>query len=335
MPNGSPRILLIRLSSMGDVVLTTPAIRAARERFPDARIAFLTNESYAPLLSANPHLDAVLTLDRQRSNRSPAAFWESIRFIRSERFDVSVDMHRRAKTAALTFLARIRTRIGGTRLDNRRVALDPSAYAGGRALAALAPLEALDGDARLEVVVPPDDAAKADELLRGHRIDAGAPTLGIFPGAGWRPRAWMPERFAEVARRFSAETGGRAVVVGAGNECDLVERIVESVGSSAVPLMDLPLGVLAGIIARCGVFLSNDTGPMHLAVAVGTPTVALFGPGRFERFAPKLPHIAIREPIACSPCKQFRDHCRNNACMQLIQVDAVWRGVCDLTPFPQ
>jgi ADP-heptose:LPS heptosyltransferase len=138
----------------------------------------------------------------------------------------------------------------------------------------------------------------------------------------------MPDRFAEVARRAIDRDGMRVVVVGAEKDREATDRIAERLGDDATVLMDLPLGVLAGVLRKCAKFISNDTGPMHLAVAVGTPTLALFGPGNFERFAPRdAPHVAIREHIACSPCKQFSSRCRDNVCMQLITVDRVWGEV--------
>jgi lipopolysaccharide heptosyltransferase II len=323
------RFIIMRLGSLGDVVLTSPAPRALRAAFPSAHIAFLTSTPFAPLYASNPHVDEVLTVDRARTNRDVGAIASLARRIREGRYDVSIDLHRKLKTAGIARLARVRTRVGGSALDTVRVTLDGSGHASEHALAALAPLGISDDDTRPEVFVSGEDEAAAIRLLRDHGID---PTddriLGIFPGAGWEPRAWMPERFAEVARRAIDEDGMRVVVVGAEKDRGATDNIAASLGNDAVVLMDLPLGVLAGVLKQCAKFVSNDTGPMHLSVAVGTPTVALFGPGNFERFAPRhAPHVGIREHIACSPCKQFSNHCRDNVCMQLITVDRVWSEV--------
>jgi len=323
---------------MGDVVLTTPAIRALRERFPDAYLAYLTDEAFAPLVRSNPFLDAVIPVNRRQRNRSLRAVWRLLDALEAERFDLSVDFHRRLQTAFLTWGGGVVRRIGGTLLDTDRVSLDGRDYAADRALAALEPLGVVSRGARLEVFVSEEETADALRRLEAAGVEPGGrPTLGVFPGAGWRPRAWMPERFAEVARRFLAELDGQVVVVGASPDRDLVERVVARLPKRTARLLDLPLGTLAAAIRLCDVFLANDTGPMHLAVAVGTPTVALFGPGNFARFAPRTePHIALREPIACSPCKQFRNHCRNNACMQLIRVESVVEAVFRAaSPSPQ
>ncbi len=326
------RFLIIRLGSLGDVVLTSPAARALRKAFPSAHVAVLTSTPFAPLYASNPHVDEVLTVDRAQTNRDIASIASVVRRVRDGRYTTSVDLHRKLKTAGIAFLARVPTRIGGSALDTRRVTLDPSEHASQHALAALRPLDIDDDDdddARPEVFVSDEDRSAAVELLSRHRIDAASDRiLGIFPGAGWKPRAWMPERFAEVARRAIDQDGMRVVVVGADKDRDATDRIAESLGEDATVLMDLPLGILAGVLGLCAKFVSNDTGPMHLAVAVGTPTLALFGPGNFERFAPRhAPHVGIREHIECSPCKQFSDRCPDNRCMQLITVDRVWAEV--------
>ncbi len=314
-------------------MLTSPVPRALRATFPSAHIAFLTSTPFASLYASNPHVDEVLTVDRARTNRDVGAVASLVGRLRRGRYDVSIDLHRKLKTAGIARLARVPTRIGGSRLDTVRVMLDvPShreSHASEHALAALTPLGIADDDARPEVFVSDEDEAAAVALLRDCGIDPDSDRiLGIFPGAGWKLRAWMPERFAEIARRAIDKDGMRVVVVGAEKDREATDDIGASLGADAVTLMDLPLGVLAGVSKQCAKFVSNDTGPMHLAVAVGTPTLALFGPGNFERFAPRhAPHAAIREHIACSPCKQFSNQCRDNVCMQLITVDRVWREV--------
>jgi ADP-heptose:LPS heptosyltransferase len=159
------------------------------------------------------------------------------------------------------------------------------------------------------------------------------PILGIFPGASWRPKAWMPDRFAEIARRAIGEWNAQIALVGGSRESDLIERIVAQVDAPIGVFRELPLGVLGGVLRHCDRFLSSDSGPMHLAVGVGTPTVALFGPSQFGRFAPEhAPHVGVRVPMPCSPCKERGDHCRNNACMRLITIDHVWTTLERLEP---
>jgi ADP-heptose:LPS heptosyltransferase len=325
------RILLMRTSSMGDVVLTTPAARAVRHAFPDAFIGFLTDAAFVPLYAASPHVDAVIAVRRAALDRSPAVFLRDAAALRRRRFDVSVDLQRKPKTALLALAASIPRRIGGTILDSERVSQANGLHASERAVTALAPLGVASADLTLDVRVPPDDdAAAAWRMGQAGAGRDGRPVLGIFPGAGWRPRAWPPGRFAQIARR-AARMGWHVVVVGAANEGDIVHEVVCGGGSRVAAMLDLPLGVLAGVLHRCSVFLSNDSGPMHLAMAVGAPTVGLFGPGDLVRFGPRVaPHAAVREPIACSPCRQFRDHCRNNACMLLIRVEQVWETLMAL-----
>ncbi|GIX07220.1 MAG: ADP-heptose--LPS heptosyltransferase [Candidatus Poribacteria bacterium] len=323
------RVLFVRLGSLGDLVLTTAALRALREKDPEAEIHYLTDSALAPLLESDPDVSRVIAVPRRELDRRPGLYWRTVRRLREGRYAASVDFQGKPKTALLTFLAGIPLRIGGTRWDTHRIRREPSRYAGAEAVAMLAPLGVKKGDGRPRLFVSEEAAQQAERLLRSRfpRWEEGSvPLLGIFPGAGWAPRAWPPERFAAVAFRAVERWDARVLLVGAAKEVERLARIRAALPADRYAVFQEPsLGLLAALVARCDLFLSNDTGPMHLAVALGVPTVALFGPGEFVRFAPQFsPHRPIREPIACSPCDQFRDHCRNNACMLLLSVERVW-----------
>ena len=293
MSDPPQRLLLIRLGSLGDVILTTPVARAARHAFPDAHIAVLTAHPWRTIYDANPHVDTVCTVDRSRLDRSPWAALRAARLIRSGQFDVSIDLHRKPKTALLAWAGGISRRVGGTWIDTDRVAADSTEHASAEALRALRPLGVSSDDLRPEVFVSKEDDAAAHALVqrRSGAITA-RPTLGIFPGAGWRPKAWPIEGFVEIARRATTGNGADVIVVGADKDRDLVEH-VQRVADCAT-LIDLPLATLAGVLRICDCVIASDSGPMHLAVAVGTPTIALFGPTNADRFGPNFrPHVVL------------------------------------------
>ena len=170
------RLLLIRLGSLGDLILTTPAARAARRAFPEAHVAVLTSEPLSAIYAGNPHVDEVLTVDRRRLNGSPAEVLRAVRRIRDGGFDVSVDLQRKPKTALLAWAGRIRRRIGATWLDTERVSAAPDEHASAEALRALAPLRVRTDDMRTEVSVSERDDAEALSLLQ----EKGVPIHGDY-----------------------------------------------------------------------------------------------------------------------------------------------------------
>ena len=314
------RILLMRLSSLGDVILTTPTARAVRRTFPKARIAFLTYARYLPVYANNPRVNAAIGLED-----GPAGAAAALKRLRKERFDLSIDLHGKRKTALLARLAGIPRRAG---VGSARSAARGNVHAVRQGLRALQRTGVLDrfgpADEEMEFFTSAADDRAAARLLEG----AARPRVGFFPGASWIQRMWMPERFAETANRVIDRLGGSALVTGGPHERDRVARIAEMTGGRARAFLDLPLGTLAALIRGCDLFVSCDSGPMHLSAAVQTPTAGLFGPGNRDRFRLLgARHANLWESIACSPCKQFRNHCANNACMRLLTVERVWRVV--------
>ncbi len=329
MPSEPQRILLIRLSSLGDVVLTSPAIRAVRKAFPRAFISMIVGKRSADVIRENPHLDEVLTFDRKGRGRNTSEMRRMIAHLRHRHFDLSIDFQRRFRTSLLAYGAGASCRVGY--------------HSGGGFLCTVCVPDnghehAVERYQRLlkSVDIPPDgletemfvsEAAKALAEERLPRRDGFR--LGMFPGAGWKPREWMAERFAAIGDRVAEHYQAEVVIFGGPAESALVHQIEEQMLSPAIVLAgSLSVEQLAALIHRCDLFLSNDTGPMHIAVAMKVPTIALFGPGNHLKFGPIGDgHRLIRHETPCSPCKQFTDRCKNNICMQKITVEEVWTAI--------
>ena len=323
-------ILLIRLSSLGDVVLTTPAIRALRQQLPQAKISMLTDEHYQDLISQNPHLDEVLTLDRK--DKRLVTNLQLVNFLRSKRFDVVIDFQRKFGTSLIGWLSQARIRVGFHR-PNGYLLTDPvpiSRHNRQHVIDDYFQLLEVVGisatDRQLELHVSSEDRAFAQQKVEQKSVSILGPTIGLFPGASWNFKKWSPERFAEIGRRYAQYYQGKILIFGSSAERELSEYIADQVGLSAVSLAgEFRLGQLAGLIEHCNLFIANDTGPMHMATALGVPTIALFGPGNYYKFRPlSNRHTAIRHVVPCSPCKPFNKHCQSNVCMQGISVDSVW-----------
>merc|ERR1711964_90706 len=161
--------------------------------------------------------------------------------------------------------------------------------------------------------------------------------VGLFPGASWDFKQWSPNRFVEVGKRCVELYQGRILVFGSPAERKLADWIAGKIGKKAFSLAgDLRLGQLAAYIEQCQLFIANDTGPMHMATALGVSTIGLFGPGNYHKFRPLgNNHTVIRHEVPCSPCKQFNNHCQSNICMQGISVKLVWQAAEQkLTAYP-
>ncbi len=336
-------ILLIRLSSLGDIVLTSPAIRAVRQHFPEAHISMLVGKQFADLLTANPHLDEVITFDRKAGNKDTGQMRRVIRLLRERRFDLVIDFQRKFRTSLLGYLSGAKCRVGyhqpngmlcTVRVPDRsnravRAGRMSSAPAIDRYFALLHPIGVEATDKTLELFIKDEDRAFSHEIMATKGIAADRPKVGLFPGAAWKLREWMPDRFAAIGDRAAQQFDAQVLLFGGPHEGELVQQVGDLMTTAAIPLAGtLGLRQLAALIERCDLFVTNDTGPMHIAAAMQTPTVALFGPGDHIRFQPLDPiHTTIRHHVPCNPCKQFTNKCKNNICMKLITVDEVWETV--------
>ena len=327
-------ILLIRLSSLGDVLLTTPAIRTLRQRLPRTKISMLTDEPYRDLVNQNPHLDEVLTVNRKDKGLAPSL--QLINLLRSKKFDVVFDFQRKFGTSLISWLTQAKIRVGFHRPNgyllttpveidrhNRQHVIDDYFQ-----LLGVVGIPA--DDRELELHVSQENRAFAAQKIGQESVAIPGPTLGLFPGASWEFKQWPPQRFVEIGRRYIQDYQGRVLVFGSSAERALSEHIAEQIGASAKSLAgEFRLGQLAGFIEHCDLFIANDTGPMHMATALGIPTICLFGPGNYHKFRPlSSKHISLRYEVACSPCKPFNKHCQINKCMQGISVNLVWEATC-------
>ncbi len=255
------------------------------------------------------------------------------RTIRERQFDLTIDFQRKFRTSLLAYSSGAKCRVGYHQPNGLLCSVrvpDSSGHAIDRYFALLHAAGIKTNDRMLELFITESDRTCAREAMEKQSICIGRPIVGLFPGAGWKLREWMPDRFAAIGDRLVKEFGAQVVIFGGPNECQLVNYVIDLMAEQATSFAgNLPIRRLAALIERCNLFLTNDTGPMHIAAALRTPTVALFGPGNHIRFQPLDPiHSTVRHEVPCNPCKQFTNRCKNNVCMKLITVDEVWETVC-------
>ncbi len=339
-------ILLIRLSSLGDILLTTPAIRAVRTHFRRSNIAMLVAKQSADVLWHNPHLDELILFDRLAADKDTGEMWRVGRTLRKRQFSLTIDFQRKFRTEVLAYFSGAPTRVGKGKLCTVRVPAEndkkdellPDKHATEHHLAPLQalgiPTDLSETGRQLEFYLTPTERANAAQRFAEKGIADAPLKIGLFPGAGWKLREWMPERFAAIGDRLVEHFNADVLIFGGRQERELVQTVAGLMKAQATTFPGtLHIRELAACISACNLFLTNDTGPMHIATAVKTPTVALFGPGNHHRFHPLgTEHHIIRHHVPCSPCKQFTDTCRNNICMKKICVDEVWAAILQKLP---
>jgi|WetSurMetagenome_2_1015567.scaffolds.fasta_scaffold48116_3 heptosyltransferase III len=332
------RILLTRMKFIGDVVLTTPLIRSVRNAYPDAFIAYMGERQAVSLLEGNPCLDEILPFDFSRP-----ALLEQTRMalqLRRRRFDLAIDLFGNPRSALLTRLSGAPVRVGPDRKGRGRLytirVMDDGVPKGAVAFhnqslrAAGIPVTS----AMTEIFVSPAERECArQQLLQAEpRVDAALPLVAIHPGATWPAKHWLPERFGALAARLLA--GGVQVVLCGGPRDGATLDAVRAAAAVPVPVLRHPsLRELAALISLCSGFVGNDAGPMHIAAAVDTPTIGLFGPGEEQIWFPYDPargHRALRRDVPCHPC--HLDVCNRTGtgymeCMALLTVEEVVEAV--------
>lgn len=354
------RILVVKLADLGDLLTATPALRALRLTFPAARIDALVTPGSASVLSGSDAVDQLIPFDKfvfDRPARALPALPRALALaarLRANRYDALVLLHHlttlygTAKYAALALASRAPLRVG---LDNGRGLFlthrVPDAGFGARHeveywLAVVGALGAAHPSPRLEIAVPA--AAEASAARRWDALGLGnAPVAVVHPGSGAfsLARRWPAERYTALVRHLVSRLGLKVAVLAgpAAGERALAEGIVRAVDSPAVLLLDdVPTPQeLAAVLRRAALFIGNDSGVMHLAAAVETPVVAIFGPSNHRAWGPYPPdaprNVVVREPLACSPCIH-RGHafgtpagCPARTCLDLIEVETVFQAV--------
>lgn len=294
-------ILVIDFGQLGDVVLSLPALRALRGRFPKARITVAVGKSAAQVVELSGYADATFPVDRValRDGSKLLAVGriaKIVKEVRRAQYDFVIDLHSLSETNLLGLLSG-----AGTRLYSRRPGRsldflsnfsppppleDRSKHAVDRYLDVLAPLGIKTAERVPRLRTREEDDRAIEQMLKKQKASAGAPLIGLFPGAGHPSRRWPLERFAELAEFFVRNDGVRIALFAGPEERALVQQMRALFPRDTLIFDRLTIPQLASALARLAVFVSNDTGPMHIATAVGTSTVILLDHRAPQSFMP-------------------------------------------------
>ncbi|MGB7077947.1 MAG: lipopolysaccharide heptosyltransferase II [Xanthobacteraceae bacterium] len=348
-------ILLIKLSALGDVVQTLPVLNALRARYPKARIDWLIAEEFAEAVQDHPAISNVIVFSRG----DWSAPWRAAPYVntarlmatlRSAAYDLVIDLQGQMRSAVFAFACGAPVRIGFDKPRKnvwktlaRKIPAEAKKHAWqgareGSWLAythhlplptldlhpverylGIAPMLGLDAAAPdFSLPVPPQAATRIDALLDYYDIGKAKPLVVMAPGTNWDTKEWRKDGFAEAARHFLSK-GSAVVLIGSDSERALCEEVAKLAPGAVDLAGETTLPELAALIRRATLCIANDSGPMHLAVALARPVIGLFGPtdpiwaGPYRRG-----DAVLRVELACSPCylRQLRDCPNDHACMK-------------------
>jgi lipopolysaccharide heptosyltransferase II len=328
---------------LGDIVHALPTVAALRRRFPSAKITWLVKREWAAVLEDNPHLDQVLALDLSLKGW-PAAWRAS----RAGRFDTVVDLQGLLRSALLGWISGAPVRIGFANgregspwFYTKRVPVpSPSMHAVDRYLLTAKYLGADPSEVKpSDFPLPHDTQAEAqiEVLLAAAGIQAGATLVAMNPSARWETKRWPLESFAAVGDRLQQDGTARVVLIGGRDERYVGKQMMRAMRTAPIDLMgETMLKELIALLRRARLLITNDSGPMHLAAAVGTPVIALFGPTDPSRTGPYgAGHTVLRSGVLCSPC--FSRRCTNAVeleCLTSIRPENVIEAAMSLLEQP-
>jgi lipopolysaccharide heptosyltransferase II len=322
-------ILVMRLYFLGDVVLATPVLEALRRRFPDARLTVLVKQRAVDVLVGNPNVDEIVVYDAVPNYHMPHRQLNLARRLRRAKFDLAVDLSGNLLSSWLLWAADPGYRVGFNHagfphLLDRRIPYVTDGSVVEHLLSAVEPLGA-KAEPLPRIYLSDVEREESTDALRSAGIDRHESFAVLAPGANWEYRRWPAERHAELARRLGAEACVRVLLTGGPEDRELCASIAAASGGSAQSLAgDLGIRGFAATVERAEVFIGSDSGPMHIAAAVGTPVVALFGPNTPDRFAPRgSASVVIHHRYPCSPCDQKRCVRPEDPCMKAITVTEV------------
>ncbi len=336
------RILISRTDRIGDVLLSTPVIKALREKFPQAYIAMLVAPYARDIVEGNPYLDEVIIYDKDGKHKS---WWRSIKFagrLKKKKFDLAVILHPSNRLHLIAFLAGIPLRLGYNRklgfLVNLRKAhkkQEGRKHEAEYNLDLLSELGISGSPHDLFMPIRQESERYVEELFRKEGISQADKILAINPGASCPSKIWPVENFARVAEKLAGLHNFKILILGGPKEIHLADKVAHKIKGRVINLAGkTSVSQLASIFKRCRLFISNDSGPVHLASAVGVPVISIFGrnqaglsPRRWGPLGKRDKYL--HKDVGCIQC--LAHNCQKEfACLKAITVEDVLKAAEDI-----
>jgi lipopolysaccharide heptosyltransferase II len=324
------KVLFFKPGAIGDLLHALPALKALKQKYPAALVTVVVSPGLEPLIQGTSIADRVLVFDKSKLKKSLKYFVEFGLELRREQYDLFVDLQpssrsfmlRRICGARRSVVYRKQKRIGP---GNRRL------HAVENFMETLKPLGITGPLDNMELPVGEEARYAVERFLSVKQVDASRPLIALNCSVGSaRPaRNWFPERFAALADRLIRDLGAAVVFVGGTEDSELVQSVMSAMKETAVSSAGrFSLAETAALLARCVCLVSSDTGPLHLATAVRTTVVGLFGSTDPLRTGPVgTRHQVLRHALPCVPCEEKHCPLGTRACMEAIGVDEVFAAV--------
>ena len=312
-------ILLLQLGDIGDVVLSFPAIRALRENFPNAKLIVAVREKAAELVADCPWITDVLSVNTEQRKWYQELAYQKDFFLRlwKYNFDLAVDLRADSRGAVLTLLSGARQRIGyyaqdGKLWRNRFYSHFP--YVEGRPGQHMAEyylnlVRACDLETENiwpELIIPDEKLSGATALLNEEKIHMDQPVIAIQPFSLWPYKEWSVNKYVDLIQRISDEYEFYIIITGSPDEREKAHELIKKSGRHVHNFAGkTTIGMLAAVLKICRLFVGGDSAGIHIAAAVGTPTVSIFGPMSSDAWAPRgTRHRVVHKQLPCIPCHQ-------------------------------
>ncbi|MFH2204675.1 MAG: glycosyltransferase family 9 protein [Elusimicrobiota bacterium] len=342
------RVLLLQTSFLGDTLLTLPLAKKIKEVLPGCHLTVLTRPQTADIFRRGREIDAVIEDDKRGRDSGLGGLWRLSRRLNAGKFDLALVAHRSLRSALAVWLAGISHRIGFSTSAGSFLFHDTVYFPWGmpeleRNLALLLPLKPdLKTDSSDSLFLSrqqesnPSAAAAIKQRLRASGVRDGDRVVGVHPGSVWPTKRWLPARFAALCGRLARDAGVRIILIGGGGDRELCRGIAERSGADIIDWSGrTTLAELLALAPHLKLFITNDSGPMHIAAAHGVPTIALFGPTTRELgfFPYGEGHRVLEAELGCRPCGLHgRRACPEGhfLCMRLITAGEVFRSAADM-----
>jgi ADP-heptose:LPS heptosyltransferase len=324
------KVLFFKPGAIGDLLHALPALKALKQKYPAALVTVVVSPGLESILQGTPVADRVLVFDKSKLKKSFRSFIEFGLRLRDERYELFVDMQPSARSLALrricgakqTLVYRKQKHAGR---GERRL------HAAHNFMETLRPIGIDESVESIELPLPDEALRSIDRFLSAKGVDASRPLIALNCGVGAaRPaRNWFPERFGSLADRLIRELGAAVVFVGGKEDKELVRNVMAGMKETALSAAgELSIAESAALLARCACLVSSDTGPLHLATAVGTRVVGLFGSTDPMRTGPiGGGHRILIKGLACVPCEEKHCPLGTRECMDAISIEDVFQAV--------
>jgi len=340
------KILILGIRSLGDTALISAAINSIKQKFPQAEIDFVGDSRYISVLEFHPWVNRIYGVPRDEVAKKQSFFekalssYNLVKKLCKNNYDIAIDLFSGPRSAILSYLSKAPLRVGEDKrkslrgyLYNKRVNFPKKIshivlqhlFLTEAALGKLKPMPT-------KLFLTEEENQFATDFLKDLGVKPGI-KIGIFPGSGWKNKNWPAQNFAKVAELLFSKYKAKILIFGGEKDRQDINQVVSFIKVPFYKIDNLvSLRQLMALIKTCDLFISNDTGPMHLAVALEVPVIVLFGPQTPLRYGPWMPKKAavFYKNLPCSPCPHHTDKCKDNRCMKAIKIEEVFSAAVSL-----